>query len=104
MTMPRRALFTCIALLLAAIVSPATAGQCRHDADPDCWRATHGAIYELENVIALLEADPAVDDGYKAPVITRARADILRLRATLSPARWHWPTPCCYSRKPIYIR
>ncbi len=103
MTM-RRVLFPCIALLLACIGTPATAGQCRHDADPGCWRATHHGIYELENLIALLEADPQTDDGYKAPIVTRARADILRLRATLYPGQWRWPTPCCYSRRPIYIR
>jgi hypothetical protein len=104
MTVPRRALFPSIVLLLVCIASPVMAGQCRHNPDPDCWRATHGAIYELGNMIAFLEADPEIDDGYKAPVITRARADITRLRATLGPARWRWPTPCCYSRKPLYIR
>ena len=31
------------------------------------WRATYETIYQLQNEIALLEADPAVDDGYKAP-------------------------------------
>jgi hypothetical protein len=38
------------------------------------------------------------------PIITRARADILRLRATLHPARWRWASPCCYGRRPIHIR
>ena len=49
----------------------------------DHWRATRAAIYELENRIAFLEADPEIDDGYKAPIIVRARADICGLRATL---------------------
>ncbi|HML07137.1 MAG TPA: hypothetical protein VK430_03285 [Xanthobacteraceae bacterium] len=104
--MMRRAFVSCAALLLVCIGAPAMAGQCWHswDASPACPRAVHYAIYELENRIALLEADPAVDDGYKAPIITSARADILRLRATLFPAQWRWTTPCCYSRPPIYIR
>jgi hypothetical protein len=101
MTM-RRAVFACTALLLAGM--PATAGQYWHSGHGGDWRATHYAIYQLENLIALLEADPAVDDGYKAPIITGARADILRLRATLPRPRWRWATPCCYSRRPIYIR
>jgi hypothetical protein len=68
------------------------------------WRATHGAIYAAENRIAFLEANPEIDDGDKGPIITGARADILRLRATLHPARWRWASPCCYSRRPIHIR
>ena len=55
-------------------------------------------------MIAFLEADPQTDDGYKAPIITKARAEIRRLQATLGPPQWRWTTPCCYSRKPIYIR
>jgi hypothetical protein len=58
----------------------------------------------LENRIAFLEADPEIDDGYKAPIIGNAWADILRLGATLRPARWRWAVPCCYARRPIYIR
>ncbi len=100
----RHAVFAGIALIVASGAAPAAAGQHRHGGHAGHWRATHQAIYELGNEIALLEADPEADDGYKAPVITGARADIRRLRATLRPAQWRWTSPCCYSRKPIYIR
>jgi hypothetical protein len=97
----RRALFLFTALVLAAGASPATAGHWRaHYAD---WWSIHQAIYERENRIALLEANPETDDGYRAPIITRARAEIWRLHAALGPAQWQWTTPCCYSRAPIYI-
>jgi hypothetical protein len=97
----RRALFLFTALVLAAGASPATAGHWRaHYAD---WWSIHQAIYERENRIALLEANPETDDGYRAPIITRARAEIWRLHAALGPAQWQWTTPCCYSRPPIYI-
>ena len=97
----RRALFLFTALLLASGASPATAGHWRaHHAD---WWSIHQAIYERENRIALLEANPETDDGYRAPIITRTRAEIWRLHAALGPAQWQWTTPCCYSRPPIYI-
>jgi hypothetical protein len=99
----RRALFPFAALLLAGIGSPATAGHWRTHYAGDWW-STHEAIYDLENRIAFLEADPQTDDGYRAPIINRARAEIGRLRAALGPAQWQWTTPCCYSRRPIYIR
>jgi hypothetical protein len=102
--MSGRAIFACIALLLASGVSPAAAKPFWHGGHGGHWRATHAAIYELENRIAFLEADPEIDDGYKAPIIITARADILRLRATLRPAHWRWASPCCYSRRPIHIR
>ena len=101
---PRHAVFACIALIVASGAAPAAAGQHRHGAHAVHWRATHQAVYELGNDIALLEADPEADDGYKAPVITRARADMRKLRATLPAAEWRWTSPCCYSRRPIYVR
>ena len=94
----------CSAGLLAGIGTPVAAGQYWQSGPGGHWRETHRAIYQLENLIALLEADPATDDGFKAPIVTQARADIRRLRATLHQARWRWTTPCCYSRRPIYIR
>jgi len=99
----RLADFACAALAFACLASPAAADQHWRWSHGD-WRETRAAIYELESRIARLEADPAVDDGYKAPIIARVRADILKLRATLPPARWRWTDPCCYSRKAIYIR
>jgi hypothetical protein len=97
----RRALFLLAALLLASSTSPVTAGQWRaHYGD---WWAIHQAIYERENRIALLEANPETDDGYRAPIISRHRAEIRRLHAALGPAQWQWTSPCCYGRPPIYI-
>jgi len=97
----RRAFFPVAALLLASGASPAAAGHWRaHYAD---WWSIHQAIYERENRIAFLEADPETDDGYRAPIISRHRAEIRRLHAALGPAQWQWTTPCCYSRPPIYI-
>ena len=40
------------------------------------WHAVHSGIYGLNNRIAFLEANPEIDDGYKAPIITGKRADI----------------------------
>ncbi|HUD86811.1 MAG TPA: hypothetical protein VMR17_10175 [Xanthobacteraceae bacterium] len=65
---------------------------------------TRDAIYQKENLIARLEANPDIDEGYKGPVITAARAEIHRLRATLDPPQAPGPLPCCYTRKPLYIR
>ncbi len=81
MSMPR-SLLLCGVLLFACIGSPAIAWE---DENGD-WLATHHAIYELENLIAFLEADPQTDDGYKAPIITKARAEIRRLQASARPA------------------
>jgi len=98
-----RAASLCV-LLLACGASPAAAGEYYKAPFSTDWDATRHAIYEAENLIAFLEADPMTDDGYRAPIIARARAEIRRLQATLRPAQWRWTTPCCYSRKPIYIR
>jgi hypothetical protein len=103
MTM-KRATAAVAAFFLAAFGSAATAEEAAHWSQVDRWRATHEAIYGLENRIALLEANPQVDDGYRAPIISHARAEIRRLRASLPPAHWQWTVPCCYSRKPIHIR
>jgi hypothetical protein len=100
----QRAAFAGAALFLAAFGSPATADEAAHWGQVDRRRATHEAIYSLEDRIAFLEANPQVDDGYRAPIISRARTDIRRLRATLPRAHWQWVVPCCYSRKHIYIR
>lgn len=99
----RFAILACAAVWLTVSALPAEAGERRHRGH-GYWEATHEALYELEHDIALLEADPAVDDGYKAPVITHEGAEVRRLHAGLPPARWRWTSPCCYSRRPIYIR
>jgi hypothetical protein len=101
----RFAIFACSALLLVAgLESPATAGQLWSRNHGGHWRETRHAIYELENRIAFLEADPEIDDGYKAPIITGARAAVFKLRRTLRPPEWRWVNACCYSRRPIHIR
>ena len=64
----RLSIFACAVLWLTGSGLPAEAGQ-RWHREHGHWGATHEAVYELEHDIALLEADPAVDDGYKAPVI-----------------------------------
>jgi len=88
-------------LVLAVLGSPLRADETFGHSE---WRAAREAIHELENRIARLEADPYVDDGYKAPIISGARAKIRRLHAELPTAYWRWADPCCYSRKPIRIR
>jgi len=101
MTM-RRILYLCSILVFAGMTSPAAA-DCTDRSDY-CWLRAHHAIAHMENRIAYLEADPNADDAYKGPIIDTLRRKALRLRTAIG-ARWpHWPTPCCYSRRPIYIR
>jgi hypothetical protein len=100
--MMRHIVLLCGVLGLSAIGSPAMAGC--DVLSEHCWAHAHRAIYHKENHIAFLEANPDVDDGYKGPIITHLRRKIFRIRAAIGE-RWpHWPTPCCYSRRPIYIR
>jgi hypothetical protein len=94
----------CLCALFGAVgmVSPAMAGCDRHS--DRCWWRAHHALYHMGNRIAYLEANPNVDDSDKGPIIDRLQSRILRLRAAIGP-RWpHWPSPCCYSRRPVYIR
>jgi hypothetical protein len=89
------------AMALAAGTAPALAG-CR--SGERCWLHAHRSIYHKHNRIAYLEANPDVDDSFKGPVITHLHHKVLRIRANIGP-RWPvWPTPCCYSRKPMYVR
>jgi hypothetical protein len=99
----RLAILACAVVWLAGSGPPAAAGERWHRGRGH-WEATHEALYKLEHDVALLEADPAVDDGYKAPVIAHKGTEVRRLHAALPPARWRWTSPCCYSRRPIYIR
>jgi hypothetical protein len=93
----------CIVLGLASAALPARAGDAGQPGD-GCYWCTRDAIYERTKQIALLEANPDVDEAVKGPQITTARAEIHALRAVLGPPQWEWPTPCCYTRKPIHIR
>jgi hypothetical protein len=98
----RRIVLLCGVLALGFMATPALAG-CDGDPAHCFWRA-HRAIYHMQNHIAYLEADPDADDGYKGPIIDHLHRKVLHIRAAVGP-RWpHWPTPCCYSRRPIVIR
>jgi len=98
-----RILSVCIVLGLAGAILPARAGETGQPGD-GCYWCTRDAIYERTKLIALLEANPNMDEAVKGPQITAARAEIHALRATLGPPQWDWSTPCCYTRKPIHIR
>jgi hypothetical protein len=104
LAMTGRAIFASMALFFAASVAPALADGAWHFGHSDYWWRTHEAIYQLGNRIAFLEANPEIDDGYKGPIITGARAEMLWWRASLPPAHWRWSVPCCYGRRPIHIR
>lgn len=93
----------CTMIVFAGIASPVRAGNTGQPSDLCDW-CRRDAIYDRVNLIALLEANPDVDDGLKGPEITAARAEIHRLRATLGPLPRQWLTPCCYTRKPLSIR
>jgi hypothetical protein len=101
--MTMRGVLALTALLLACAVSPAFADGW-FEGHGERWYAIHRDIYELENRIARLEADPQMDDGYRAPVVAAARREIRRLQAAIPAAHWRWTDPCCYSRRPIHIR
>ncbi len=94
----------CIVLVLACSRLPAAAAQQAVGAPDVCYGCGGDSIYRLTNLIDYLEANPDVDDAYKGPIITWARAKILRLRAVLGPRPEVSPVPCCYSRRPLYIR
>jgi hypothetical protein len=106
-----RAIFAPVAVLLAVGIAPATAGDWYSDWPTPirphhdrAWHATHRLIYQRQKRIAFLEADPEEVDAFRAPLITRARAEIRRLDASLPPPEWRWAVPCCYSRPPIHLR
>ena len=94
--------------------APARAGDFWGCSDTPYW-CTRDAIYAQFKLIARLEADPDIDEAVKGPLITAARAEIHHLRATISePPPHEWTTigspfhqaltPCCYTRKPLYLR
>jgi hypothetical protein len=90
-------------LAFACIASPATAGE-YPPIDESCYRCIRDAIYADVTLIDRLEADPEVDDGVKGPQILAARADIHRLRKILGPVEDGGTEPCCYTRKPLFVR
>jgi hypothetical protein len=109
------AVFAPIAVLVAIGISPAAAGDWRGDWYSDwpypihrrhdrAWHASHRLIYEQQKRIAFREADPDEVDAFRAPLITRARAEIRRHDASLPPPEWRWAVSCCYSRPPVHLR
>jgi hypothetical protein len=103
-----------VVLALASAAAPARAGDSWACGDTAYW-CTRDAIYAQFKLIARLEAEPDIDEGVKGPLIAAARAEIHRLRATISdppPHAWatiasplrEGPAPCCYTRKSLYLR
>jgi hypothetical protein len=93
-----------LAVAFFGISAPATADDFWRGRDHTYWHIRH-AIYQRVNRIAWLEANPDVDESVKGPAITTARAEIRHLRAKLGPplpTRFY--VPCCYARRPLYIR
>jgi hypothetical protein len=88
---------------VACMASPVMAGDAA-PADASCYRCVRDAIYTDVALINHLEANPDIDDAIKGPQIFAARADIHRLRALLGPLNIEGPEPCCYARKPMFIR
>ena len=104
----------CVVLSFAFAAAPARAGDSWGCSDSAYW-CTRDAIYAQFKLIARLEANPDIDEGVKGPLITAARAEIHRLRATISeppPRAWatiasplpERPMPCCYTRKSLHLR
>jgi hypothetical protein len=104
----------CLVLGFAFAAAPARAGDLWGCSDTPYW-CTRDAIYAQFRRIARLEANPDVDEGVKGPLITAARAEIHRLRATITeppPHAWatigtplrEGPWTCCYTRKPLHLR
>ena len=98
--------------VLIGIGSPVAAAELRLPAvaagpvqvEYPCYGCIRDGIYADIRLIDHLEANPAIDDGVKGPQIAAARADIQRLRPWLGPVVQRGTAPCCYSRRPLYIR
>jgi hypothetical protein len=88
---------------LASTASPVMAGDIT-PIDASCYWCVRDAIYADVALINHLEGNPDIDDAIKGPQIFSARADIHRLRALLGPLNIEGPEPCCYARKPMFIR
>ena len=104
----------CVVLGFTFAAVPARAGDSWSCSDTAYW-CTRDAIYEQFKLISRLETDPDVDEAVKGPLITAARAEIHRLRATITeppPHAWatiasplpERPAPCFYTRKSLYLR
>ncbi|MGC2122256.1 MAG: hypothetical protein WA652_05335 [Xanthobacteraceae bacterium] len=85
------------------VACPVAAGELGSP-DAPCYWCIRDAIYADVTLINRLEANPDVDESVKGPEIIAARAEIHRLRRILGPLDQGGTEPCCYSRRPIYIR
>ncbi len=90
-------------LAIVGIAAPAAAGE-YGQIDDTCYQCIRDAIYTDVKLIDRLEANPDIDDGIKASQIIAARADIHRLRKILGLVEDQGTEPCCYTRRPLYIR
>lgn len=90
-------------LAFICITSPVAAGE-YGQIDDACYQCIRDAIDADVKLIDRLAANPDIDEGVKGPQIVAARADIHRLRAILGPLEPQGTEPCCYTRRPIYIR
>lgn len=98
-----RLLALCGFLACLGIGPQVAAGELGQPEAP-CYWCLRDAIYADVKSIDRLEADPSVDEAVKGPQILAARADIHRLRAILGPIEQVSVEPCCYARRPLYIR
>ena len=73
-------------------------------AEAFCPWCIRDAIYANTKLIAHLEANPDVDESVKGPIVLNARAEVHYLRWMLGPVHRVTAGPCCYTRKPIYVR
>jgi hypothetical protein len=90
-------------LAFVCFASPVAAGE-YGQIDDSCYQCIRDGIYADITLIDRLEANPDVDEGVKGPQIVAARADIHRLRKLLGPVELQGTEPCCYTRKPLFIR
>jgi hypothetical protein len=98
-----RVLLLCGFLALLCATSSARAGEFWNP-DEQCYWCIRDAIYHDVKLINHLEANPDVDEAVKGPQILAAHADIHRLRVLLGPVPDTRAEPCCYARRPLYIR
>ena len=90
-------------LAIVGFTPPVAAGE-YGQIENGCYQCIRDAIDAHVTLIDRLEADPDIDDGIKGPQIIAARADIHRLRKLLGPVEDQGTAPCCYTRRPLYVR
>ncbi len=101
--MTRLAIRLCVLSALVGLFASAATAQVFETHEISRLRA-YRAIHELEDLIAYLEANPYHYDGHKEATIAAARKTIEKLRASMGAPPYWVPLPCCYKRRPIYVR